>query len=52
VLVAPVYVEGPDGEVRYVGTVVDNRVVGTIEGSFGTGTNTVLVSGTFSAVKP
>lgn len=52
VMIAPVYAEGPDGEVRYIGTVIDNRVVGTIEGSFGTGTNTVLVSGTFSAVKP
>lgn len=52
VMIAPVYVEGPDGEVRYIGTVIDTRVVGTIEGSFGTGTNTVRVSGTFSAVKP
>jgi hypothetical protein len=52
VLVAPVLVEGPDGEIRYIGNVIDNRIVGQIEGSAGSGTNTTLFSGTFSAVKP
>lgn len=52
VLVAPVLVEGPDGEIRYIGSVIDNRIVGQIEGSVGSGTNTTLFSGSFSAVKP
>ncbi|MCX7818120.1 MAG: hypothetical protein N2652_02770 [Kiritimatiellae bacterium] len=51
VLTAPVRVPGTDGEVRYIGTLVGGRIVGSIEGSAGSGTNTVLYSGTFSAAK-
>jgi len=51
VLSAPVRVPGTDGEVRYIGTLVGGRIVGSIEGSAGTGTNTVLYTGTFSAAK-
>ncbi len=51
VLTAIVRAPGRDGEVRYIGTVVGTRIVGTVEGSAGTGTNTVVYSGTFSAVK-
>lgn len=51
VLSATVRVPGRDGEIRYIGTLVGNRIVGSIEGSAGTGTNTVLFSGTFTATK-
>lgn len=51
VLSAPVRAPGTDGEVRYIGTLVGGRIVGSIEGSAGSGTNTVLFTGTFSAAK-
>lgn len=51
VLSAPVRAPGADGEVRYVGTLVGGRIVGSVEGSAGSGTNTVLFTGTFSAAK-
>lgn len=51
VLTAPVRMPGADGEVRYIGTLVGGRIVGSIEGSAGSGTNTVLFTGTFSAAK-
>ncbi len=52
VMVVPIQTSGPDGEIRYTGTVVDNRIVGSIDGSAGSGTDAVLFTGTFSAVRP
>ncbi len=51
VLSVPVQMPGEDGEVRYIGTLVGTRIVGTVEGSAGTGTNTVIYTGTFTATK-
>jgi hypothetical protein len=43
---------GSSGEIRYLGTVVDNRIVGTIQGSVVAAEGTYVFSGIFSAVKP
>jgi hypothetical protein len=51
VLSSTVLVEGPDGEIRYIGNVIGERIVGQIQGSAGSGTNTTVFSGNFSAVK-
>ena len=51
VLSAPVVERNLNGEIRYVGTVVDTRIVGTVEGSATTPSNTVRYSGAFNATK-
>lgn len=52
VLAAPVNEPDLTGEVRYLGTVVDNRIVGTIQGSATSAAGTTVYGGIFSAVKP
>ncbi len=52
VLAAPVTEAGLTGEVRYLGTVVDNRIVGTIQGSATAVGGVTVYGGIFSAVKP
>lgn len=52
VLAAPVSEVGLTGEVRYLGTVVDNRIVGTIQGSATAADGVTVYSGIFSVVKP
>jgi len=51
VLTARVDDPSGSGEIRYVGSVSGGRAFGTIEGTSGTGTNTVTYSGVFSADK-
>ncbi|MCE9613005.1 MAG: hypothetical protein K8T26_01930 [Lentisphaerae bacterium] len=51
VLVADVNEDGFTGEIQYVGTVVDRRVVGTIQGSATSAAGVAVFSGTFSAVR-
>lgn len=52
VFVAPVAESGLTGEIRYVGTVVDGRIVGTLQGSATGSAGQTLYGGIFSAVKP
>ncbi len=51
VLSSTVLVEGPDGEIRYIGNIIGDRIVGQIQGSAGSGTNTTVFSGNFTAVR-
>lgn len=51
VLVANVQQQDRNGQVQYVGTVVDTRIVGSIQGSAQTSAGDGTYSGTFSAVK-
>lgn len=51
VLIGPVVNNGRSGEIRYIGTVVDGRIVGSIEGSATAPTGTVHYTGTFNAIK-
>ena len=52
VLVAPINEEGQTGEVRYIGTLVDNRIVGTVQGSSTSVEGVTVYGGIFSAIKP
>ena len=51
VLVADVQSGGQTGQVQYLGTMVDTRIVGSITGTAKTGTGDGTYSGSFSAVK-
>lgn len=51
VLVAAVQTGGQTGQVQFLGTVVDTRIVGSITGSAKTGTGDGTYSGSFSAVR-
>lgn len=51
VMVAPYDVNGVTGELQYIGTVVDQRVVGSIQGSASGVAGVTTFSGTFSGVK-
>lgn len=42
---------GANGEIQYVGTVVDRRIVGSIQGSASATSGVVVFSGSFSAVR-
>ncbi|MBP7276054.1 MAG: hypothetical protein KBA51_07610 [Kiritimatiellae bacterium] len=52
VLAAPISEAEQSGEVRYLGTVVENRIVGTIQGSATSADGVTVYGGIFSAVKP
>lgn len=51
VLTEPVQEGDLSGEIQYVGTVVDGRVVGQIQGSAGSASASVRYTGTFSGVR-
>ncbi len=51
ILVAPVNQDGYTGEIQYLGTVVDQRVVGSIQGSASGDAGVVTFSGSFSGIK-
>ena len=51
VLTAPIVQSDLNGEIRYIGTVVNSRIVGTVEGSATSATNTLQYSGAFNATK-
>ena len=42
---------GRTGEIQFVGTLIDTRIVGSIQGSATTAAGTGTYSGTFNAVK-
>jgi hypothetical protein len=50
-LTTPVQTAERTGEIQYVGTVIDTRIVGRVQGTATTAAGTGTYSGTFSAVK-
>jgi hypothetical protein len=52
VMSAPVSENGLTGSIEYIGNIVDNRIVGTIQGSASATNGVTVYSGNFSAIRP